>query len=58
MTENKKEFPFSLDNRDLLALHNILYLAKGKDAEKTIKQVYSEVKRELEKRINDEKEKF
>ena len=55
--ENKKDFPFSLDNQDLLALYNVLYLAKGKDAEKTIKQVYSEVKREFLKRINDEKEK-
>ena len=58
MTE-KKDFPFNLHNKDLLALYNILYLAKGATAQKTIKQVFAEVRKELEIRLqNEEKEGF
>ena len=51
----KQGFPFNLYNTDLLALHNILYLAKGEDKQKTIGEVYQEVNKELERRLyNDE----
>ena len=50
--ENKKDFPFSLYNRDLLSLYNILYLAKGEAKKKTIGETYKEVCAEMEKRLN------
>ena len=50
--ENKKEFPFSLYNRDILSLHNILSLAKGDAKKKTIGETYKEVCDEMEKRLN------
>lgn len=49
----KKGFPFNLLEKDLLALYNILPLAKGDDKNKTIAEVNQEVRRELERRLND-----
>lgn len=48
-----KGFPFNLLEKDLLALYNILPLAKGNAQKKTIAQLNQEVHRELERRLND-----
>ncbi len=48
-----KGFPYNLYEKDLLSLYNILQLAKGDDRKKTIAELDNEVKKELERRLNE-----
>ena len=48
-----KGFPQNLFEKDLLALYNILQVAKGNDREKKVKELFIEVRDELQRRLND-----
>lgn len=53
----REGFPYNLFEKDLLALYNILQTAKGHDREKTIAELYVEVRDELCRRLNGSQDK-
>lgn len=57
MTENKKVFPFTLALRDLIVFYDILQLAKGPAANKTIKQVLTETRAALIENLKENNDK-